>query len=97
MHTKASAVDAWQATNETQSDYTRGLPGDTSNNYPASAVISLEARPGLLNQKRQVVYPIVLAYAARINDMGQVIFGVRHNKIGVGNRIIAVVGLRFLG
>ena len=29
--------------------------------------------------------------------MGQIIFGVRDNKIGVPNRIVAVAGPRFLG
>jgi hypothetical protein len=50
---------------------------------PCSAVISLWARPSLLNQKRQVVYPIVLTYPARIDNVRKIIFGVRDNKIGV--------------
>ena len=50
---------------------------------PRSAVISLWARPSLLNQKRQVVYPIVLTYPARIDNVRQIIFGVCNNKIGV--------------
>src|SRR5579862_2731628 len=32
------------------------------------------ARPGLLDQKRQVVYPIILTYTARIDDVGEVVF-----------------------
>jgi len=52
---------------------------------PCSAVISLWARPSLLNQKGQVVYPIVFTYPARIDDMGQIVFGVRDNKIGMRN------------
>jgi hypothetical protein len=46
--------------------------------------------PSLLNQKRQVVYPIVFTNPARIDDMGQIVFCVRDNKIGVPNRIVAV-------
>ncbi len=52
---------------------------------PCSAIIGLWARPSLLNQKGQVVYPIVLTYPARIDNMGQIVFGVRDNKIGVCN------------
>jgi hypothetical protein len=43
----------------------------------------LWARPSLLNQKGQVVYPIVFTYPARIYNMGQIVFSVRDNKIGV--------------
>jgi len=50
---------------------------------PCSAVISLWARPSLVNQKGQVVYPVVFTYPARIDDMGQIVFGVRDNKIGM--------------
>lgn len=52
--------------------------------------------PSLLNQKRQVVYPIFFTYPARVDDMGQIVFCVRDNKIGVPNRIVAVAGPRFL-
>jgi hypothetical protein len=50
---------------------------------PCPAAIGLWARPSLLNQKGQVVYPIVLTYPARIDNVRQIIFGVRDNKIGV--------------
>ena len=50
---------------------------------PCSAAIGLWARPSLLNQKGQVVYPIVFTYPARIDNVRQIIFGVRDNKIGV--------------
>ena len=50
-----------------------------------SAVIGLWARPSFLNQKGQVVYPIVFIYPARIDNMGQIVFGVRNNKVGVRN------------
>ena len=52
---------------------------------PCSAVILLWARPSLLNQKGQVVYPIVFAYPARIDNVRQIVFGIRDNKIGVPN------------
>src|ERR1039458_3675138 len=41
------------------------------------------ARPGLLNQKRQVVNPILLADTARIDHVREVIFAVGEYKIGV--------------
>src|SRR5215470_3945607 len=53
--------------------------------------------PSLLNQKRQIVYPIVFTNPARIDDMGQIVFCVRDNKIGVPNRIVAIAEPRFLG
>src|SRR5712664_3761267 len=64
---------------------------------PCSAAIGLWARPSLLNQKRQVVYPIVFTNPARIDDMGQIVFGVCDNKIGVRNRIVAAAGRCFAG
>ena len=45
----------------------------------------LRARPSLLNQKGQVVHPIAFINSARIDNMGQVVFGVRDDKIGVRN------------
>ena len=45
----------------------------------------LSMGPGLLNQKRQVVYPIVFTYPAGINNMGQIVFRIRDDKIGVRN------------
>jgi hypothetical protein len=57
----------------------------------------LRAPPMLVYEERQVVDPIVFTNAAWINDMAQVVFGIRGNKIGVGNGIGAVVWLRFLG
>ena len=47
--------------------------------------IGLSVGPGLLNQKWQVVYPIVFTYPARINNMGQIVFRIRDDKIGVRN------------
>ena len=32
--------------------------------------------------------PIVFAHPARIDNMGQIVFGVRDNKIGVGNSVV---------
>ncbi len=59
-------------------------PGKRMRGRPAP-LIGLWARPSLLNQKRQVVYPIVFAYSARIDNVGQIVFGVCDNKIGVRN------------
>lgn len=52
-------------------------------------VIALWARPSLLDQKGQVVYPIVFTYPAGINHMRQIVPGVRDNKVGVRNGIVA--------
>ena len=57
----------------------------------------LWTRPSLLNQKGQVVYPIVFTDPARIDHVGQIVFGVRENKIGVRNRIVAVTRPCFVG
>src|SRR6266478_8848260 len=62
---------------------------------PCSAAIGLWARPSLLNQKRQVVHPIVFTNPARIDYMGQIVFCVRDNKIGVPNRIVPLPGSVF--
>jgi hypothetical protein len=43
------------------------------------------APPSLRNQEGQVVDPIFLADSAWIDNVAQVIFGIRNNKIGVGN------------
>jgi hypothetical protein len=45
-------------------------------------------RPSLLDQKRQVVYPIASTDPARIDHVGQIVFRVRENKIGVRNCIV---------
>lgn len=46
--------------------------------------------PSLLNQERQVMHPITLAYSARIDDMREVIFAVGKDEIGVRHSVIAV-------
>jgi len=43
----------------------------------------LGSRPSLLLIKGAVVYPIVFTYPARIANLGQIIFGVPDDKIGV--------------
>ena len=48
-----------------------------------------------INQKGQVVYPIVFAHPARVDNMSQIVLGVRDNKIGVHNRVIAIAGYCF--
>jgi len=48
------------------------------------------ARPGLLNQKRQVVNPILLTYTARIDHVREVIFAVGEYKIGVRHGVVVV-------
>jgi len=45
----------------------------------------LWAPPSLLNQKGQVVYPIFFTYPARVDDMGQIVFGIGDNIISVRN------------
>src|SRR5260370_555471 len=42
----------------------------------------LWAPPSLLNQKGQVVYPIFFTYPARVDDMGQIVFGIGEKKEG---------------
>ena len=41
--------------------------------------------------------PIVFTYASRINDMGQIVFGVRDNKIGMSHGVISPRGPGLLG
>ena len=55
------------------------------------------AYPGLLDQKRQVVHPILLTYTARINDVREIIFAVGENEIGVLHSVVAVGWPRFCG
>ena len=47
--------------------------------------LELRAPPSLLYQEGQVVDPIVFTNPAWIDNVGQIVFGVRDNKIGVGN------------
>ena len=54
-----------------------------------SFICNRRARPSLLDQKGQVVYPIVFTYPAGINHMRQIVHGVRDNKVGVRNGIVA--------
>jgi hypothetical protein len=42
------------------------------------------------------MYPVVFTYPARIDHMGQIVLGVRHNKIGVRDRVVAVTGSCFV-
>ena len=48
-----------------------------------TSAFELVARPGLINQERQVVNPVVLTDAAWINHMGQIVFGVSDDEICV--------------
>jgi len=48
--------------------------------------------PCLVNQQRQVVYPVILTYAARIDHMREIIFCVGDNEIRMSNSVVAVPG-----
>jgi hypothetical protein len=52
---------------------------------PRLRCIELWAPPSLLYQERQVVDPIVFTNPAWVDNVAQVVFGIRDNKIGVGN------------
>jgi hypothetical protein len=55
------------------------------------------ASPPLLRQKRQVVVPILLFHADRVNDVGQIVGGVGEHPRGMIYGIAAVAqGSRFL-
>jgi len=41
--------------------------------------------------------PIIFANAAWIDNVTQVVSGIRDNKVGVGNRIVPVARVRLLG
>src|SRR3954451_18608234 len=53
--------------------------------------------PTLIDQEGQIVYPVVLTHAARIDHVGEIVLRVRHNEIGVCDSIIALARLSFLG
>ena len=54
-------------------------------------------RPGLVDQKRQVVHPVIFTYAAGIDNMCEIILAESEDKICVGNRIVALRRPRFRG
>src|ERR1700736_6058516 len=53
--------------------------------------------PGLLDQKRQVVHPILLTYSARIDDVREIIFAVGENEISVCHSVVPVGRSRLCG
>lgn len=52
---------------------------------PYSSVIKLRAPPGLVYQEKQVMDPIVCTNPAWVDNVAKIVFGIRDNKIGMGN------------
>ena len=70
---------------------------------PTSFLWSVEtrpsaARPSLLDELRQIVCPVLARNSARIDDVRQIVFGVRKNKIRVTDGVVhARTGTHCLG
>ncbi len=47
------------------------------------------ARPGLFDKLGQILCPVLLTHAARIDHVGQIVFRVGENKISVSNSIVS--------
>lgn len=63
----------------------------------AVSPVDCRASPSLLNQKRQVVHPVLFINPARIDQMCTVVLGVCDNKIRVRNGIVPVGSSHFPG
>ena len=67
----------------------RALPGSTlgHSHFPcmrAMLCVELRMTPTLRYQEWQVVDPILLTHTAWVDHVAEVVFGIRDNKIGVG-------------